>query len=77
MADANGEVSYGETFTYDFLTFQKTLLFSVLSFVVNSMQNVEQIQILTIRVPTRYRCDLNVPDISLTKCKNGVKALST
>jgi len=25
MADANGEVFYEEIFTYDFLTFQKTL----------------------------------------------------
>ena len=49
------------------------LLFSVLSFVVDAMQSVEQTQIRAVRVRTRDWCDLNVPDISLSKCKNGVK----
>jgi hypothetical protein len=59
------------------LSRRHSYLFSVLSFVVDSMQNVEQTQICTINVPTRYRCDLNVPDISPNKCKNEVKVLPT
>jgi len=40
MADANGEVFYEEIFTYDFLTFQKTLLL-VLSIVVCRRQHAK------------------------------------
>ena len=46
-------------------------LFSILSFVVDSMQSVEQVQICTISVRTRYRYDLNVPEINLSKWTIG------